>query len=91
MGKSIEDIDRFDLRNRSLDHHIFERYTDKEIRDLLNNTAVVTPQRDFDQLGKIHNEAYADQPQLAQYPTQSMRVTDQEQELSRHITQGYRM
>ena len=91
LGKSIEDIDRFYLRNRSLDYQIFERYTDKEIRDLLNNTASVTPQRDFDQLGEIHAEAYADQPRLAQYPTQSIPQTHQEQELSRQVTHGYRM
>ena len=45
-SETIEDINRFDLRHRTLDQQIFERYTDKEIRDLLNNTAYQPQPRD---------------------------------------------
>ena len=69
----------------------FDRYTDKEIRDLLNHTVEVTPQREFHLLDETHAEAYADQPRLAQYPSQVRPSTHQEQEVYRQVAQGYRM
>lgn len=88
-SKTIDEIDRFDLRHRSLDQQLFERYTDQEIRDLLNNTAYGTGTRDLDSLDNIHAEAVADQPQVAQVAPPPTR--NNEQTLTTQHSRGFRI